>query len=59
MCGRLTKVAALLGTGVLFQAGGCGVGTETLVTTFLQAFLGLLVSSAVNGFFNVSTGFGF
>jgi len=56
---RCVKLAALAGAGTLFQAAACALDPTTLPLLFLQGFLGILVSNAVNGFFNVVPGFGF
>ena len=51
--GRLMKLASIATMGMAFQVAGCNASLEALLPTFVSSFVGLALSSFVNGIFGV------
>lgn len=51
--GRMMKLASVATMGMLLQVGGCNLSLDTLLPTFISSFVGLGLSTVVNGIFGV------
>ena len=51
--GRMMKFASIATMGMVLQVGGCNLGLDALLPTFISSFVGLGLSALVNGFFGV------
>lgn len=51
--GRMLKLASISTMGMLMQVGGCNLGLDALLPTFVSSFVGLALSSVVNSVLGV------